>query len=102
MEETIYVEEATYEIKAIFPFGRVVAIAGIETLLTAEEFCEALAKHGAGDWGELSEDNKRVNEFPLENGSRRFSIYRSKSGERYYVITEADRSATKFLFSQEY
>ena len=38
----------------------------------------------------------------LRHGSRIFSSYRMPDGEKLWIITEADRSATKFLLPDEY
>ena len=48
----------------------------------------------ASDWEE--------NEASLSEGFRLLSVYRSREGERFWVITEADRSATTVLLPDEY
>ncbi len=42
------------------------------------------------------------NNEALLNGSRLFSAYTSRSGVRFWIITEHDRSATTFLLPDEY
>jgi hypothetical protein len=50
-----------------FPLGRIVATPGaLRTLEQANQNpFEFLARHQAGDWGELCEEDKRENEFRL-------------------------------------
>ena len=38
----------------------------------------------------------------VEEGGRLFSQYTAKSGKRFWVITECDRSATTVLLPEEY
>jgi hypothetical protein len=57
-------------------------------------------RHQSGDWGEV--EDPRENDLALKEGAGILSIYRSKAGERFWIITEADRSATTFLYPHEY
>lgn len=61
-----------------------------------------IERHVTGDWGDLGDDDARVNEKALVDGSRIFSMYRTTKGTRFYVITEADRSSTTILLPEEY
>ena len=63
---------------------------------------EFLELHIHGNWGELSQHDKKVNELALENGERVLSAYRTKKNVRIWVITEADRSSTCILLPEEY
>ena len=87
-----------------FHLGRVVATPG--ALRALEEAYqnpfEFLARHQAGDWGELCEEDKRENEFSVRNGFRILSAYRTRNNTKIWVITEADRSATTLLLPEEY
>jgi hypothetical protein len=55
-----------------------------------------------GDWGELSEEDRKENQFSLERGFRLLSSYRTNAGDAVWVITEADRSHTTLLLPDEY
>ena len=55
-----------------------------------------------GDWGEVPEEDKRENEFSVQQGFRILSAYTTSAGERIWIITEADRSATTILLPDEY
>ena len=87
-----------------FPLGRVVATPGALTALEEanQNPFEFLARHQAGDWGELCKKDKEENEFSVQNGFRILSAYRTRNNVKLWVITEADRSSTCLLLSQEY
>lgn len=63
---------------------------------------EFLSRHQAGDWGEVCQEDKQENEFSLVHSFRLLSAYRTKTGTKLWVITEADRSATTILLPSEY
>lgn len=89
---------------ARFALGQTVITPGAEEALeiagqTATEF---LCRHAAGDWGELSDDDIKENELSLEKGFRLLSRYETTKGECFWIITEADRSATTILLPSEY
>ena len=60
-----------------------------------------LARHAAGDWGDLCTSDRRENELSLRHGWRVLSCY-PVGDTRLWVITEADRSATTILLPEEY
>jgi hypothetical protein len=88
---------------APLPLGRVLATPGALKLLTearAHPF-EYLARHAAGDWGELCDFDRRQNEIALRDGYRVLSSYDVPAG-RVWIITEADRSITTILLPEDY
>jgi hypothetical protein len=54
------------------------------------------------DWGELSDEDVRENGLSLKEGFRLLSAYRTAKGQKLWIITEADRSATTILLPSEY
>jgi hypothetical protein len=48
-----------------------------------------------------AEDKERT-DLAVKHGLRILSAYRTRSDERLWVITEADRSATTILLPEEY
>ena len=86
-----------------FNLGQVVATPGaIEAL--AEVNClpmTLLNRHQCGDWGDLCDEDKAANNEALGNWDRLFSAYVIKN-VKFWVITEADRSATTILLPEEY
>jgi hypothetical protein len=88
---------------AQLPLGRVVATPRALNLLMeakAHPF-DLLARHAAGDWGELCAFDRRQNEIALRYGYRVLSSY-PVGRECVGVITEADRSVTTILLPGEY
>ena len=87
-----------------FELGRVVATPGaLSALQKAEqEPREFLDRHVNGDWGEVPEADKQENELSVEQGFRILSAYTTSAGDRLWVLTEADRSATIILLPEEY
>lgn len=62
-----------------------------------------LARHWVGDWGEVDDEDKQANEDALKHGTRLLSAYtHENTGERIWIITEANRRLTTFLFPHEY
>jgi hypothetical protein len=87
-----------------FNLGRVVATPGaLRALERAEQHpAEFLDRHVNGDWGDVPEEDKQENELSVEHGFRIFSAYTTSAGEKIWIITEADRSATTILLPSEY
>ena len=88
----------------LFALGRLVATPGALQLLTLAQQTplEFLARHSRGDWGECCSEDATENDFSVKAGFRIFSVYRTRDGEKLWVITEADRSATTLLLPIEY
>ena len=84
-----------------FPLGQVVMTANASHQLAAVAVIEALSRHAAGDWGDLDSHDIELNEFGLKHGERLFSAYRS-GGNRFWIITERDRSVTTVLLPEDY
>lgn len=61
-----------------------------------------LLRHCKGDWGDLGHEDKCANERALIDRARILSAYKLLTGEKVWVITEADRSATTILLPSEY
>lgn len=87
----------------LFPLGHVVATpGGLQVLMKADENApELLDRHVHGDWGEVSPEDARENEFPVREGFRILSSY-AVGDNRLWIITEADRSSTCILLPNEY
>lgn len=85
-----------------FGMGMLFATANAQSRLNMVEIMLALRRHSIGDWGEVCKDDHAANEQALLDGTRLFSVYRSFAGEKFWIITEADRSATTVLMPQDY
>jgi hypothetical protein len=96
--------------RAKFHPGQVVATPGaLEVLRASGQSPEVfLGAHLEGYWGgELDEEDRRLNDEALLDGSRLLSAYRTLRGERLWIITEAvgddgHRASTCLLLPEEY
>ncbi|MBB6587271.1 hypothetical protein G8D25_19445 [Ralstonia solanacearum] len=87
----------------LFLLGQVVATRGVLMHLEREGIAADpyLNRHVRGDWGDVPPEDAEANRYALLIGARILSSYRI-AGERVWIITEADRSATTLLFPSEY
>ena len=90
--------------KSLFPLGQVVATSQAIDLLEQvnEYFLDYLERHVTGDWSDMSEEDQKENRYSVDKYLRIFSSYTLDSGERIWIITEADRSSTTILLPSEY
>ena len=82
--------------------GRLVTTPGVLERVHPAEIHRSLGRHLSGDWGEVCDEDREANEEALREGARLFSVYRGDDGERFWIITEADRSSTCVLLPEEY
>jgi hypothetical protein len=87
---------------ARFPLGRIVATLNALNDVPNDEIVFALAQHSQGDWGELDLEDKQANDRALTDGTRLLSAYNTKSGTRFWIITEHDRSIPTILLPEDY
>jgi hypothetical protein len=95
--------------KPRFQLGQIVATpAALQAIQQAGQSpVEFLDRHARGDWGELCDDDRQLNDAAVECGSRILSAYHMKSGAKIWIITEAadddgQREATTILLPDEY
>lgn len=65
------------------------------------EIHAALYRYSNCDWGDMSGEDKRINDSALKDGDRIFAAYKTSKG-KIWIITEADRSCTTILFPSDY
>ena len=94
---------------AKFQLGQIVATPGaLEALAESGQTPTFfLTKHCQGDWGEVCEEDRLLNDQALIDGGRLLSAYRTLFGKRLWVITEAaddsgNRACTTILRPEEY
>ena len=64
---------------------------------------DSVSRYCKGDWGELSNADKRAKAAAIANGYEILGAYASKElRAKIWIITEADRSYTTILFPSEY
>ncbi len=95
--------------KPDFTIGKLLATpAALEALEEAQvDIIDLVERHVAKDWGDLSDDDKRLNDEALHDGSRILSAYILPTDVKIWIITEAAddngvRAATTVLLPSEY
>jgi hypothetical protein len=89
----------------MFQTGRIVITPGATAALadSREDYLGFFIRHCNGDWGDLDEEDKATNDAVLAtDDGRLISAYTLKSGEKIWIITEADRRSTTILLPDEY
>lgn len=85
-----------------FSLGQTVITANANAVLPELDVVLALQRHHSGDWGDVDEHDRQMNEDALRNGDRLFSVYKTVRGQKFYIITEWDRSVTTVLLPEDY
>ena len=85
-----------------FCLGNIYATPGVLTSIPHEEVIRALARHQSGDWGDVNAEDQQENAYSLGRRLRLLSAYHSRTGVKFWIITEADRSVTTVLLPSEY
>ena len=92
----------------MFQLGQCVCTRGVNELMKKDakfrEFVnKSFLRHQTGDWGDLSDSDKELNDDAVKTGNDMIlSKYNFTQGTSIYIITEWDRSATTILFPEEY
>lgn len=97
------------ESRPLFDLGQIVATPG--ALAAMEEAGDnpstILRRHNCGDWGDVCDEDKALNDEALKDGSRLLSAYETSKGTKLWIISEAKddkgrRAATTILLPEEY
>lgn len=89
----------------LFDLGRVVMTCGINNHMENEPsfgvfVLQCLDRHIAGDWGDLSDLDKKSNDVAVKEGEHILSSY--KYGQnKIWIETVSDRSYTCIMFPDE-
>jgi hypothetical protein len=84
-----------------FPLGQIVITANAQSTLDPADVQQGLSRHARNDWGEVCPDDARSNADALKHGHRLMSVY-GQGDQRFWIITEADRSVTTVLMPEDY
>ena len=90
-----------------FNVGEVFVTSGIQSRIKEDsKFADFVGKsftrHCDGDWGNLCEEDKAMNDRALANGDDRMLSRYDYNDEKIYIITEWHRQQTTILFANEY
>lgn len=94
--------EIAKPMQPLFPLGRLIITTNAQEQLNPEDYVTALTRHVRGDWGNVCDQDREENEWSLRHGARLLSVYTDRDGQTFWIITEADRSATTILLPEDY
>ena len=88
----------------VFELGQILSTPGALAALqkAGQEPGDFLRRHVGCDWGDLSDEDQKENDYSLGHGFRLLSSYRTNAGDKLWIITESDRSVTTLLLPEEY
>lgn len=94
---------------AKFPTGRIVVTKAAEDAARKTfgegwrlRIADLLARHAAGDWGDLNANGRKINDDAVKTGGRLFSAYEVTPGIEFWILTSEDRKATNVLLPSDY
>jgi hypothetical protein len=90
------------QIVAKFDVGQLYMTRGAAEQVDDDDVFKSLVRHLDGDWGDVDEEDWQRNDDALSFGGRLLSAYVDRRNTRFWIITEADRSATTILLPREY
>lgn len=98
-------KQATH-IKKAFDMGQVITTRGVIARIDEDPnftkfVLNSLSRFSTGDWGEMCQDDKDLNDQALISGDRLLAAY-TYGEDKIYIITEWDRSYTTVMFPEEY
>lgn len=85
-----------------FLMGELVITPNALDALEPEDIGRSLARHASCDWGDCCKEDAAENERALDRHLRLFSVYHDRNGTKFWIITEAGRSATTVLLPEDY
>ncbi|MBS0162591.1 MAG: hypothetical protein JSS48_08475 [Nitrospira sp.] len=88
--------------KTTLKLGQTLITPGARDALHPEDVMVAMRRHASKDWGDCRLEDREANDLALVEGARVFSVYKDRFGTKFWIITEADRSATTVLLPSEY
>jgi hypothetical protein len=85
-----------------FELGRVEITEGASSTLAECHVWNALNRHANGDWGNLCDEYRELNDWAVYRNARLMSRYCTDDGTCFWIITEWDRSVTTILLPEEF
>jgi hypothetical protein len=85
-----------------FPLGQTVITPNARDTINPDDVRSGLLRHASGDWGDVDEHDRQENEVSLTKRLRLVSVYHDRNKVKFWIITEADRSATTILLPEDY
>lgn len=90
--------------KPTLQLGRVCMTQGVHQLVTTGQVnpIPLLQRYIAGDWGNVSDNDRKQNDRAARIGDRIMAAYELSPTLTVWIITEWDRSVTTLLLPSEY
>lgn len=90
--------------KKLFELGEVVATkAVLDAILNNNmSVIGILNRHIVGDWGDIGQHDKIINDRACETGESIHSIYNLRDTNKVWVVTNSSRTNTTILLQGEY
>lgn len=85
-----------------FQLGKVFVTKAVQDTISPVDALRSLSRHWNSDWGDVCEEDAAANDQAITDGMRLLSVYQSREGIKFWIITEADRSATTVLLPDDY
>ncbi len=93
----------------LFSPGRVVITFNLQRKLAKaisysweEEVQDMLSRHTSGDWGDLGQSGREINNAAFERDAPIFSTYHTSDGTEVWIITEGNRICTTVMLPKDY
>lgn len=90
--------------RTLLKLGRTFITRGaLEAMTDAKQTpLEFLLRHIHRDWGEVDQEDKKVNDMALHSGMRILSAYRTAKGIRIWITTDGRRTETRIMLPEEW
>ena len=88
--------------KRRFSLGKLYMTRGVMDGVSATDVWHGVMRHADCDWGDVCEEDWKLNDAALKDDGRLLSVYTTSNTRRFWIITEWDRSATTVLLPEEY
>lgn len=88
----------------MFPLGSLIISPAAYELLDQQNISpdSLFERHALGDWGDVTDSDKKANDLAIEMGGRILSSYMLPNAERVWVTTDPERTATTILLPCEH
>ena len=91
-----------FKTRKLFSLGQIVITPEARNQLEPEDVALSLVRHSRGDWGDCAKEDAKENELSLKEGFRLLSVYHDRNLNKFWILTEADRSITTILLPEQY
>ena len=104
-EEEIDGNEVVVVTGTAFELGTVVATTNLQERLGSKAYRllpKIIARHSAGDWGDVCDEDAKMNDAAVSSACRLMSVYKVTDALELWALAAADRSSTTLLLPEDY